>query len=151
MVKLLTRTEICNIDGMKYQKKYYKSIQSTLGERFFYVITEHGIDRGVTHRSIALFEKVVQHKLLDDFQNAYISSDPESHGLVLTDVNENELHLSGCTSGFNGTGSHGTFEILKSLGFEIDLINLIFQNKAFNLGHPKHGNYLEEKPICIEK
>jgi hypothetical protein len=146
------RTETGIIGRMKYEKSYWLT-KETSGDLHYYVITEHENDRGMTDNSLELLKKVQEHRLLGDFKYAYMSTDTNTGRghLVLVDVDDNELHLSGCGAGYTGTGAQGTLEILKKLGFEIDLMNRVFRNATFNLKHPKHGMYIDQEPFYTKR
>jgi hypothetical protein len=105
-------------------------------ERRIFVITDYGNDRGVTHRSVSLFDKVSSRfgKFL------YAIVDGEREFLVLKDENGNELHLSGCSAGYEGTGPYGTFQVLNKAGFNIDLRFAVCA-KTFELCHPDVVDY----------
>jgi hypothetical protein len=108
----IIRTEICEIHKHCYQKQSMV-VRTKTGERFYYILTEHGFDRGIAHRSLALLELVKQHKLMELIVSARIS---KSGYLILEDLRGNELHLTGCTSGQSGAGPYSTREVLKALG-----------------------------------
>lgn len=108
----IIRTEICELKKHYYQKQYVV-LRSKTGEKFYYILSEHGSDRGITHRSMALFELVKQGQLMELFVNAYFS---KTGYLVLVDLHGNELHLTGCTAGLTGAGPYCTRQVLASLG-----------------------------------
>ncbi|MGE7762115.1 hypothetical protein [Peribacillus sp. NPDC097895] len=137
---------ICTTNGATYQK--YHSYKKSY-EREVFVIKDYGEDRGVTHKSVALFEAVKDQfdrfkiaKIFKEFNNANILVDSD---LILIDKKGNELHLSGCSCGYSGTGPHGTLEILNKAGFEIDR-RFLFCSKGFTLFHPN-----EEKELYGER
>jgi hypothetical protein len=112
------RPLICKINDVTYQKYHlYKKSY----EREVFVIKDYGEDRGNTNKSL-------------------LDSD-----LILIDKKGNELHLSGCSCGYAGTGSQGTVEILNKAGFEIDR-RFVFCSKGFTLFHPN-----EEKELYGER
>ncbi|MDP1421051.1 hypothetical protein Q8G35_22380 [Peribacillus simplex] len=118
-------------------------------EREVFVIKDYGDDRGDPHKSIALFEAVKDHfdrfkiaKIVKEINKDNILLDSD---LILIDKKGNELHLSGCSCGFAGTGSHGTVEVLNKAGFEIDR-RFVFCSKGFTLFHPN-----EEKELYGER
>ncbi|MEY2195357.1 hypothetical protein AB7942_21865 [Neobacillus sp. BF23-41] len=55
--------------------------------------------------------------------------------LILTDSYRNQLHLTGCTCGYDGTGPHGTHEALNILGFKVPM-GFIVSAKTFSISHP---------------
>ncbi|MBK5446049.1 hypothetical protein [Peribacillus sp. TH24] len=127
---------ICTTNGATYQKFHpYKESY----KRKVLVIKDYGEDRGVTHKSVALFEAVKDQ--FDRFTEAKIVKEINKDNilvysdLILKDKNGNELHLSGCSCGYTGTGPHGTEEVLNKAGFDIDR-RFIFSAKEFNIFHP---------------
>ncbi|CAH0295466.1 hypothetical protein ACIROD_15595 [Peribacillus sp. NPDC101481] len=137
---------ICKINDVTYQKYHlYKKSY----EREVLVIKDYGKDRGVTNKSIALFEAVKDQfdrfkiaKIVKEINNENFLVDSD---LILIDKKGNELHLSGCSCGYAGTGSHGTVEILNKAGFEIDR-RFVICSKGFTLFHPN-----EEKELYGER
>jgi hypothetical protein len=62
-----------------------------------------------------------------------------SHRLMVTQdkfTYGNELHQSGCTCGYTGTGPHGTVEVLDKAGFQVGR-RYIFTAIAFGINHPE--------------
>jgi hypothetical protein len=85
---------------------------------------------------VTLFEKLCRFYV--PFISAMIDAPGES--LVLTDINNNELHLNGCTCG-SGPGDEATFIILNSNGFKVSR-TLINKSRSFYLEKPyKNFNY----------
>ncbi|WP_332629172.1 hypothetical protein [Halalkalibacter flavus] len=143
------RKDVHERNGEKYEKCY---IESYDGKEVF-AIREHGIDLGVTHKSEDLFNAVKD--LFGEFVNAKVCSgtegkmeydnvlkakrvfEDEDRYLVLIDDAGNQLHLTGCSCGYAGTGPHGTHKILNELGFDIDL-RYIISVDTFNLYLPSH-------------
>lgn len=127
---------ICTTNGATYQKfQLYKESN----KRTIMVIKDYGEDRGVTHKSVALFDAVKDQ--FERFTEAKIDKELSKDNnmvygdLILKDKNGNELHLSGCSSGYTGTGPHGTEEVLNKAGFDVDK-RFIFSAKEFQLDHP---------------
>ncbi|RRN67213.1 hypothetical protein EI200_23545 [Peribacillus simplex] len=137
---------ICKINDVTYQKYHlYKKSY----EREVLVIKDYGQDSGVTNKSIALFEAVKDQfdrfkiaKIVKEINKDNILVDSD---LILIDKKGNELHLSGCSCGYAGTGSQGTVMILNKAGFEIDR-RFVFCSKGFTLFHPN-----EEKELYGER
>lgn len=137
---------IYKINDVTYQKyNLYKKPYN----REVFVIKDYGEDRGITNKSIALFEAVKDH--FDRFKIAKIVKEMNKDNLlldsdlILIDKKGNELHLSGCSCGYAGTGAKGTVEILNKAGFEIDR-RFVFCSKGFTLFHPN-----EEKELYGER
>ncbi|WP_340373272.1 hypothetical protein [Peribacillus sp. FSL E2-0218] len=142
----LEKPIICTTNGATYQKfQLYKESE----KRNIMIIKDYGDDRGVTDKSVALFEAVKDQ--FDRFTEAKIDKEISKNNnliysaLILKDKNGNELHLSGCSSGYSGTGPHGTEEVLNKAGFDIDS-RFIFCAKEFHLDHP-----IEEKKYYGER
>jgi hypothetical protein len=139
-------------NGEKYEKCYFSKDD---GKEVF-AIREHEINLGVTHKSEDvlnavqdLFGKFINAKICSNFEDAIEYSnvikaknefDDEDRYLVLTDEEGNQLHLTGCTSGYAGSGPHGTHKILNQLGFDVDM-RYIISVHTFNLNLP---NYYRE-------
>lgn len=131
--------DIQEIDGHKFEVsyKYKDSFKKNV-----LIIKDYGEDRGVTIRSEQLFDKVKH--LFSKFHTAKVGHtsdeihtdiEEERDYLVLIDNDGNELHLSGCTSGYTGTGPHGTLEVLNKSGFQIGR-RFVFGARTFCILHP---------------
>ncbi|MED2013683.1 hypothetical protein [Bacillus wiedmannii] len=136
---------ICKTDGLEYEE--YR-LYDECYETDFFAIRNIPFDQGVTSESIKLFEQVnhrfgqfIQAKVNDrDFKNPLVrdyneKEDEDNNYLVLLDEYRNQLHLTGCTCGYSGTGPYGTLEVLNKAGFCVDR-RFIFCAQAFDLPHP---------------
>jgi hypothetical protein len=139
-------------EGMEYEKyTFYRTAEDS-----FFVIRNSEGERGITKFSVKLFELVKSE--FSDFTYASVSSinkeraisEPNSKDgikyrlapqyddyLILTDYQGNQLHLTGCSVGYAGTGPHGTHEVLNKLGFKVPM-RFIIAMKQFNLDHPNN-------------
>ncbi|MED1383819.1 hypothetical protein [Bacillus mycoides] len=118
----------------------------------YFAIRNIPFDQGVTSKSIKLFEKLkykfsqfTQAKInASNFINPLIRNSEENEDknyLVMLDDQGNQLHLTGCTCGYTGTGPHGTLEILNKAGFCVDK-RFVFYAQAFSLPYPNVDNEL---------
>ncbi|SFC51960.1 hypothetical protein [Bacillus sp. UNCCL81] len=124
----------------------------------FFAITEQKSNGGNTFLSLELFAEVKE--LFGKFEravicdkNSYISdlttiqrtmqkiNEQHNDYLVLIDDSGNQLHLTGCKSGYTGTGARGTFELLADLGFDIDM-RFIITAHVFDI---RLSEYYKEK------
>lgn len=142
------------MDEVEFEKHFLTEEENQ--KREIFAIIETRGNRGNTFESEKLFEKT--QKLFSPFikavvtnrENDYSSFDSSNTGqvmakltedyteyLVLVDENRNQLHLTGCTSGYAGTGPHGTHKILEKLGFKVDMRYLISAHQ-FELYLPEH-------------
>lgn len=132
--------KVYEVQGQKYVKHFeYKQVY----ERDVFIIKDYGIDTGVTHKSVQLFEKVKDQFKRFSYAKIGIASDKDllkededNQYLILVDTDGNELHLSGCTCGYTGTGPHGTVEVLDKAGFQVGR-RYIFTAIAFGIHHPE--------------
>lgn len=92
---------------------------------------------------------IYKYKIDAVFDNHFIPSSLEKYGelehvinpyFVARDINGREIWLSGCNAGYGGEGPHGSYTILKELGFDDQIANLVFSNSVVNL-----FRYLESK------
>jgi hypothetical protein len=111
-------------------------------KKWTFVIRDYAEDQGITWQSEALYHKVKDK--FGKFTSASIKG--EYDPLILKDEHGNELHLSGCSSGYTGTGPHGTLEVLNDAGFKIDR-RFVFSAKTFDeLLHPDIIDYNDDDP-----
>lgn len=114
-----------------------------------YAITEIENEQGQTPASLELLEAV-----RNEFHEFKIATVRKKGGyLILTDYFENELHLTGCSCGYPGTGPHGTLKVLNDLGFEINR-RFVFSSTSFELMHPTICKYYSldiEEPVTGSK
>ncbi|QWH75527.1 hypothetical protein EXW59_01310 (plasmid) [Bacillus mycoides] len=136
-------------DELEYEEfNLYDSYRN----KSYFAIRNIPFDQGVTSKSIKLFEKLkykfsqfTQAKInASNFINPLIRNSEENEDknyLVMLDDQGNQLHLTGCTCGYTGTGSHGTLEILNKAGFCVDK-RFVFYAQAFSLPYPNVDNEL---------
>jgi hypothetical protein len=146
------RGQKISVEDMEFEKYTF---HKTNGDSFFVIKNRDG-DNGITPLSLKLFELVKQE--FSNFTCASVSSinkeraisepnsddgiryrlDPDRDKyLILTDFRENQLHLTGCTVGYTGTGPRGTHEVLNKLGFKVPM-RFIIAMKEFSLEHPNN-------------
>jgi len=118
------------IDGIQVEEYRFKK---TPASNWVFAIKH---PEGIAEPGIQLLEKV-RHRY-GTFALAEMGCHEHSayNYLKLTDEAGNELHLSGCTSGYRGTGPFGTYEVLKKLGFDIDR-RMVLLKDTFTLYYPK--------------
>ncbi|MGE6594128.1 hypothetical protein ACQKFU_32565 [Bacillus mycoides] len=134
---------IWKLDELEYEE--FNLYDSNCNKSYF-AIRNIPFDQGVTSKSINLFEKLkykfshfTQAKInASNFINPLIRNSEENEDknyLVMLDDQGNQLHLTGCTCGYTGTGPHGTLEILNKAGFCVDK-RFVFYAQAFSLLYP---------------
>ncbi|WP_199615586.1 hypothetical protein [Paenibacillus alkalitolerans] len=138
-IRVLRKTERGDKD---FKYLYIKMVDESFEPaKEYFIITEGAGFGGDAEMSEKLFEET--REMFAAFIKAYICED---NYLVLQDQDGNEMHLSGCTSGFPGTGPKGTLNILRKLEFDIDLLNLIFMSPTFSIRNLRHGRYVDNPP-----
>ncbi|QWH64326.1 hypothetical protein EXW39_30320 (plasmid) [Bacillus mycoides] len=140
---------IWRLDELEYEEF---NLYDTNRNKSYFAIRNIPFDQGVTSKSIRLFEKL-KHKFspftqakinASNFINPLVQNSEENEDknyLVMLDDKGNQLHLTGCTCGYTGTGPHGTLEILNKAGFCVDK-RFVFYAQAFSLSHPNENNEL---------
>lgn len=140
---------IWKLDGLEYEEF---NLYDNNRNKSYFAIRNIPFDQGVTFESIRLFEKL-KHKFsqftqakinASNFINPLVRDSEENEDkdyLVMLDDHGNQLHLTGCTCGYTGTGPHGTLEILNKAGFNVDK-RFVFYAQAFSLPHPNEDNEL---------
>ncbi|MBM7620155.1 hypothetical protein JOC95_002008 [Bacillus tianshenii] len=133
-------------------------IKSKSGESYRIIRNFTG-ENGISRYSLKLFELVkdgfgsFKYAEVSNFDKENASLNPDSKDgirlalesfgkyLILTDSNGDELHLTGCSSGYLGTGPHATHEVLNKLGFKVPM-RFIAAMKEFQLSHPDIDSHL---------
>lgn len=126
-----------NIDGIPVEEYYYRDDNN----KMCLVIKDN---EGCTELSKKLLKKVKNNfnKFVIASVDYHDESEIKERGyrhqyLLLEDEDGNQLHLSGCGSGYQGDGPRGTLEVLNSLGFNIDK-RYVYTAKIFRLELSDH-------------
>lgn len=126
------KKQLTNINGFPVE---FISYSDEKGDPCF-AIYEEPSKKGSTAYSLDLLQAVRSE--FGEFRKAAVQK-VGSH-LVLIDDRGNELHLTGCTCGYHGTGPRGTLEALNGLGFKVDR-RFVFSSTSFTLKHPSICEY----------
>ncbi len=126
-----TKTKHYKIDDIAIEEYYYKN---NFNDIMCFVIKEN---EGCTEMSIRLLTKVKSRyrKFIKAVVDYLDKSDIFSLCLMLEDEDGNQLYLSGCNAGYSGEGPTGTFQILNSLGFNVDK-SYVYTANTFQIYHP---------------
>lgn len=132
----------------------YKVVEGLMAETMFFddctfVIRERPEEQGITECSERLFDKT-RNKFKRFVKATMEKRNSNERYLILRDEEGNQLHLTGCTSGYGGTGPMGTLYVLNRAGFNIDA-RYVISAKEFELLLPEEYDYIHGKTARLGK